>query len=95
MSGYFCRGRFHHLFAFFSLLQYPLHTVLASDSRQQALPVAWVITRSVTKQDTLRWMQALTSRINSVDSTWRIGGFIVDDPTSELDPIRYSIDFDI
>ncbi|XP_048529907.1 uncharacterized protein LOC125509073 isoform X2 [Triticum urartu] len=71
-----------------SKLKYPLHTILVFDSRQQALPVAWVITRSVTKHDTSRWMQALTSRIHSVDSNWRIGGFIIDDPTSELDPIR-------
>ncbi|KAM3256867.1 hypothetical protein ACQJBY_049334 [Aegilops geniculata] len=71
-----------------SKLKYPLHTILVFDSRQQALPVAWVITRSVTKHDTSRWMKALTSRIHSVDSNWRIGGFIIDDPTSELDPIR-------
>ncbi|VAI31513.1 unnamed protein product [Triticum turgidum subsp. durum] len=71
-----------------SKLKYPLHTILVFDSRQQALPVAWIITRSVTKHDTSRWMKALTSRIHSVDSNWRIGGFIIDDPTSELDPIR-------
>ncbi|KAG8049461.1 hypothetical protein GUJ93_ZPchr0009g1575 [Zizania palustris] len=71
-----------------SKLKYPLHTLLVFDSRQQALPVAWIITRSVTKQDTLRWMKALTERIYSVDSTWRIGGFVIDDPASELDPIR-------
>jgi hypothetical protein len=73
---------------FCSSLQYPLHTLLVFDSRQHALPVAWIITRSVTKQDTLRWMKALTERIYSVDSTWRIGGFVIDDPASELDPIR-------
>jgi hypothetical protein len=39
-------------------------------------------------------MKALTSRIHSVDSTWRIGGFVIDDPTSQLEPIRYGIDFD-
>lgn len=89
MSSYVYRGRFHHFLTFYSLLQYPLHTILVFDSRQQALPVAWVITRSVTKHDTSRWMKALTSRIHSVDSNWRIGGFIIDDPTSELDPIRY------
>ncbi|KAM3274783.1 hypothetical protein ACQJBY_043655 [Aegilops geniculata] len=71
-----------------SKLKYPLHTILVFDSRQQALPVAWIITRSVTKHDTSRWMKALTSRIHSVDSNWRIGGFIIDDPTSELDPVR-------
>lgn len=76
---------------FCSSLQYPLHTLLVFDSRQHALPVAWIITRSVTKQDTLRWMKALTERIYSVDSTWRTGGFVIDDPASELDPIRYDM----
>ncbi|KAL6867500.1 hypothetical protein ACP4OV_015524 [Aristida adscensionis] len=71
-----------------SKLKYPLHTLLVFDSRQQALPVAWIITRSVTKHDTLKWMRALTDRIHSIDSTWGIGGFIIDDPASELDPIR-------
>ena len=77
---------------FYSLLQYPLHTLLVFDSMQHALPVAWIITRSVTKKDTLKWMRALTDRIHSIDSTWRISGFIIDDPASELDPIRYDID---
>jgi hypothetical protein len=76
---------------FYSRWQYPLHTLLAFDSRQHALPVAWVITRSVTKKDTLKWMSTLTDRIHSIDSTWGIGGFIIDDPASELDPIRYDI----
>lgn len=39
----------------------------------------------------MRWMKALTERIYSVDSTWRIGGFVIDDPASELDPIRYDM----
>jgi len=71
-----------------SKLKYPLHTLLVFDSMQHALPVAWIITRSVTKKDTLKWMRALTDRIHSIDSTWRISGFIIDDPASELDPIR-------
>ncbi|OEL30593.1 hypothetical protein BAE44_0008388 [Dichanthelium oligosanthes] len=74
------------------LLQYPLHTLLVFDSSLHALPVAWIITRSVTKKDTLKWMRALTDQIHTIDSTWRIGGFIIDDPASELDPIRYNID---
>jgi len=71
-----------------SKLKYPLHTLLVFDSMQHALPVAWIITRSVTKKDTLKWMRALTDRIHSIDSTWRISGFIIDDPATELDPIR-------
>uniref|UniRef100_A0A0A9D1P1 SWIM-type domain-containing protein n=1 Tax=Arundo donax TaxID=35708 RepID=A0A0A9D1P1_ARUDO len=71
-----------------SKLKYPLHTLLVFDSRQHALPVAWIITRSITKQDTLKWMRALTDRIHAIDLTWRIGGFIIDDPASDLEPIR-------
>jgi len=78
-------------FTLYSPWQYPLHTLLVFDSRQHALPIAWVITRSVTNNDTLKWMRALTDRIHSIDSTWRIGGFIIDDPASELGPIRYGI----
>ncbi|KAG6480692.1 hypothetical protein ZIOFF_057277 [Zingiber officinale] len=71
-----------------SKLKYPLHTLLAFDSRQHALPVAWVITRTITKQDVAKWMKALVDRIHAVDSAWGIGGFIIDDPALEMDPIR-------
>jgi len=82
--------RFGHqsLLASHSSFGYPLHTLLVFDSMQHALPVAWIITRSVTKKDTLKWMRALTDRIHSIDSTWRISGFIIDDPATELGPIR-------
>lgn len=71
-----------------SKLKYPLYTVLAFDSRQHALPVAWVITRTIAKKDVSKWMKALADRIRAVDSGWRISGFIIDDPASEIDPIR-------
>jgi len=73
----------------FPPLQYPLYTLLAFDSRQHALPVAWVITRTITKQDVCKWMKALADRVRAVDSAWRINGFIIDDPALEIDPIRY------
>ncbi|PKA50863.1 hypothetical protein AXF42_Ash007518 [Apostasia shenzhenica] len=69
-------------------LKYPLYTLLAFDSRQHALPIAWVITRSITKQDVSKWMKALADRVRTVDSCWRIIGFIIDDPALELQPIR-------
>ncbi|GJM91888.1 hypothetical protein PR202_ga08307 [Eleusine coracana subsp. coracana] len=76
-----------------SKLKYPLHTLLVFDSRACLSPVAWIITRSVTKQEHIEMdVRALTDRIHSIDSTWKIGGFIIDDPASELDPIRYIID---
>ncbi|KAG1338904.1 L-ascorbate peroxidase 1, cytosolic [Cocos nucifera] len=71
-----------------SKLKYPLYTLLAFDSRQHALPVAWVITRTIAKQDVTKWMKALADRVRAVDSGFKIGGFIVDDPASEIDPIR-------
>ncbi|KAG0480815.1 hypothetical protein HPP92_011673 [Vanilla planifolia] len=69
-------------------LKYPLYTILAFDSRQHALPVAWIITRTVTKQDVSKWMKALADRVYAVDSAWKIIGYIVDDPALELQPIR-------
>ncbi|XP_020265056.1 uncharacterized protein LOC109840725 isoform X2 [Asparagus officinalis] len=71
-----------------SKLKYPLYTLLAFDSRQHALPVAWVITRTITKHDVCKWMKALADRVRAVESSWRINGFIIDDPALELDPIR-------
>ncbi|KAJ6833243.1 uncharacterized protein M6B38_341180 [Iris pallida] len=69
-------------------LKYPLYTLLAFDSRQHALPVAWVITRTITKQDVTKWMKALVDRVRAVDLSWRVSGFMIDDPTLEIDPIR-------
>lgn len=71
-----------------SKLKYPLYTLLTFDSRHHALPVAWVITRSIAKKDVSKWMKALTEKIHAVDSGWRITGFLTDDPASEIDPIR-------
>lgn len=70
------------------MLQYPLYTLLAFDSRQHALPVAWVITRTIAKQDVSKWMKALADRVHAADSGWRINGFIIDDAALEVDPIR-------
>ncbi|CAN0858531.1 hypothetical protein LINGRAHAP2_LOCUS7302 [Linum grandiflorum] len=69
-------------------LKYPLSTLLVFDSRQHALPVAWIITRSFAKQDVARWMKALHERASSVEPGWRINGFLIDDAAAEVDPIR-------
>ncbi|XP_077224519.1 SWIM zinc finger family protein isoform X2 [Tasmannia lanceolata] len=68
-------------------LKYPLYSVLVFDSRQHALPVAWIITRSSAKQDVCKWMKALSDRVHALDSSWRISGFLIDDAAAELDPI--------
>ncbi|OMO93488.1 hypothetical protein COLO4_16921 [Corchorus olitorius] len=69
-------------------LKYPLCTLLVFDSRQHALPVAWVITRSVAKPDVAKWMKALLDRARSIDPGWKINGFVIDDAAMEIDPIR-------
>jgi hypothetical protein len=69
-------------------MQYPLYTLLVFDSRSHALPVAWIISRSISKHDVSKWMKALVDRVQASDASWRAGSFIIDDPASELDPIR-------
>lgn len=69
-------------------LKYPLCTILVFDSRQHALPVAWVITRSIAKPDVTKWMKALLDRVHLVDPGWKANGFLMDDAATEIDPIR-------
>lgn len=69
-------------------LKYPLCTLLVFDSRQHALPVAWVITRSIAKPDVAKWMKALLDRARSIEPGWKINGFVTDDAAMEIDPIR-------
>ncbi|WCJ34686.1 SWIM zinc finger family protein [Euphorbia peplus] len=69
-------------------LKYPLCTLLVFDSRQHALPIAWVITRSSAKPDVSKWMKALLSRASTLEPGWNISGFLIDDAAAEIDPIR-------
>lgn len=69
-------------------LKYPLCTLLVFDSRQHALPVAWIITRTIAKPDVSKWMKALHDRVLAVDPAWKVNGFLVDDAAAEIDPIR-------
>lgn len=69
-------------------LKYPLCTLLVFDSRQHALPVAWIITRSIAKLDVSKWMKALLDRAIAVDPGWKVNGFLIDDAAAEIDPIR-------
>ncbi|KAG9155480.1 hypothetical protein Leryth_009903 [Lithospermum erythrorhizon] len=69
-------------------LKYPLCTLLVFDSRQHALPVAWIVTSSIAKADVAKWMQALRDRVISVDTGWKVNAFLIDDAAAEVDPIR-------
>ncbi|BAT89615.1 hypothetical protein LR48_Vigan08g046900 [Vigna angularis] len=69
-------------------LKYPLFTILVFDSRQHALPVAWVITRSFAKPDVSKWLKALIDRARSVEPGWKVSGFLIDDAAAEIDLLR-------
>ncbi|KAK7342974.1 hypothetical protein VNO80_25933 [Phaseolus coccineus] len=69
-------------------LKYPLFTLLVFDSRQHALPVAWVITRSFAKPDVSKWLKALIDRARSVEPGWKVSGFLIDDAATEIDLLR-------
>lgn len=69
-------------------MQYPLCTLLVFDSREHALPVAWIITRSIAKPDVAKWMKSLLDRVHSVDPGWKASGFLIDDAAAEIEPIR-------
>ncbi|KAK4758663.1 hypothetical protein SAY87_019964 [Trapa incisa] len=69
-------------------LKYPLCTLLVFDSRQHALPVAWVITRSFSKSDVTKWMKALVDRARSIEPGWKASAFMIDDAAADVDPIR-------
>lgn len=73
----------------FIILQYPLCTLLVFDSRQHALPIAWIISRSFSKPDVEKWMKSLLQRARSVEPGFMINGFIIDDAAAEIDPIRH------
>ncbi|CAH9083153.1 unnamed protein product [Cuscuta epithymum] len=72
-------------------LKYPLCTLLVFDSRQHALPVAWIITRSIAKIDVNKWMKALVGRAHKSDPSWKINGFLIDDAATEIDPIMEAL----
>ncbi|KAI9176824.1 hypothetical protein LWI28_007602 [Acer negundo] len=69
-------------------LKYPLHSLIVFNSDNKAIPVAWVITPSFASADAHRWMMALYNRIRTKDPTWKLAGFIVDDPSTDVLSIK-------
>jgi len=55
----------------------------------KAIPVAWVISPRFSSGDAYRWMRALYNRVLTKDPTWKLAGFIVDDPLADISAIRY------
>lgn len=71
-----------------TIFQYPIYSLLVFDSKKNAIPVAWIITPRFAICEIHRWMRALYDRIHSKDPTWKLGGFIIDDPLADLNVIR-------
>ncbi|XP_027359985.1 uncharacterized protein LOC113868533 [Abrus precatorius] len=69
-------------------LQYPIHSLLVFNSDKKAIPVAWIIAPRFSSLDANRWMRALYNRVHTKDPTWKLAGFIVDDPMYDVLAIR-------
>ncbi|KAF5731619.1 hypothetical protein HS088_TW18G00301 [Tripterygium wilfordii] len=69
-------------------LKYPIHSLIVFNSDNKAIPVAWIITPRFSSADTHKWMMALYNRIRAKDPTWKLAGFIVDDPSADVLTIR-------
>ncbi|KAL2322371.1 hypothetical protein Fmac_026750 [Flemingia macrophylla] len=69
-------------------LQYPIHSLLVFNSDKKAIPVAWIIAPRFSSLDAHRWMRALYNRVHTKDPTWKLAGFIVDDPFYDVLAIR-------
>lgn len=71
-----------------NLIQYPVHSLVVFNSDNKAIPVAWIIAPRFASSDLHRWMRALYNRVRTKDPTWKLAGFIVDDPLSDVLTIR-------
>lgn len=69
-------------------LKYAVHSLLVFDSKNTAIPVAWIVTPQFSDNDMYKWLRALYDRVRSKDPTWKLGGFIVDDPSIDINWIR-------
>ncbi|XP_010053258.2 uncharacterized protein LOC104441745 isoform X1 [Eucalyptus grandis] len=69
-------------------LKYPIHSLLVFDSDNKAIPVAWIIAPAFGSTETHRWMRALYNRVCAKDPSWKLAGFIVDDPLADVLAIR-------
>ncbi|GER42224.1 zinc ion binding protein [Striga asiatica] len=68
--------------------EYPVHSLVVFNSDNKAIPVAWVITTRFASRDTHRWMRALYNRVCAKDPTWKLAGFVVDEPSADILAIR-------
>lgn len=51
--------------------------------------MAWIITPRFSSADAHKWMRALYNRVRTKDPSWKLAGFIVDDPFADILTIRF------
>nr|POF14554.1 hypothetical protein CFP56_36728 [Quercus suber] len=69
-------------------LKYPIHSLVVFNLDKKAIPVAWIIAPRFANSDVHRWMRALYNRVCTKDPTWKLTGFIFDDPLVNVLTIR-------
>ncbi|KDP28838.1 hypothetical protein JCGZ_14609 [Jatropha curcas] len=69
-------------------LKYPVHSLVVFNSDKKAIPVAWIMTPRFATADAHKWMRALYNRVCTKDPTFKLAGFIVDDPSTDILTIR-------
>ncbi|XP_019436196.1 PREDICTED: uncharacterized protein LOC109342694 [Lupinus angustifolius] len=69
-------------------LKYHIHSLLVFNSDKKAIPVAWIISPRCSSIDAHGWMRALFNRVHTKDPTWKLAGFILDDPLYDVPSIR-------
>ncbi|PON58491.1 Zinc finger, SWIM-type [Trema orientale] len=69
-------------------LKYPVHSLLVFNPDNKAIPVAWIISPRFASSDADKWMRALYNRVQTKDPTWKLAGFIVDDPLADVYAIK-------
>ncbi|CAL0320107.1 unnamed protein product [Lupinus luteus] len=69
-------------------LKYHIQSLLVFNSDKKAIPVAWIISPKCSSIDAHGWMRALFNRVHTKDPTWKLAGFIVDDPLYDVPAIR-------
>uniref|UniRef100_A0A7N0UNK0 SWIM-type domain-containing protein n=1 Tax=Kalanchoe fedtschenkoi TaxID=63787 RepID=A0A7N0UNK0_KALFE len=69
-------------------LKYPIHSLIVFNSDKKAIPVAWIVGSKCSSLKMHRWMRALYNRVRTKDPSWKLAGFILDDPSVDVFTLR-------
>ncbi|KAL3845025.1 hypothetical protein ACJIZ3_002428 [Penstemon smallii] len=69
-------------------LKYSVHSLVVFNSDNKAIPVAWIISTRFASTEPHGWLRALYNRVRAKDPTWKLAGFVVDEPLADILAIR-------